>query len=113
MGFPDLVFRQARISRQQERLDLVSPQQIHDFLVRENGVRGQTAAAHVHDDKKRRSTGGKQSQADHQDTRCWPGLHGSDAAQNQENHNSEKDHSHSSGWVITPVTTMRPSWQRP
>ena len=34
MGFPDLVFRQARISREQQRLDLVSPQQIHDFLVR-------------------------------------------------------------------------------
>src|SRR5207245_8163819 len=60
MGFPDLVFRPARISREQERLDLVSPQQIHDFLVGKNGVRGQSAAARENDENKRGSTGGKQ-----------------------------------------------------
>jgi hypothetical protein len=38
--------------------------------VRENGVRGQSAAAHEHDEKKRRSRGGKQSQGAHEDTRC-------------------------------------------
>jgi hypothetical protein len=40
-------------------------------------------------------------------------VHGSNAPKNQENHNDEKDESYSSAWVITPVSTVRPAWQRP
>ena len=52
MGLPDLVFRQSRISLEQQGSDLIGPEQVHDFLVRQNGVCGRTAAAHEHDEKK-------------------------------------------------------------
>ena len=52
MRFLDLVFRQSRISLEQEGLDLIGPEQVYDFLVRQNGIRGRTTAAHEHDEKK-------------------------------------------------------------
>ncbi len=42
----DLVFRQSRISLEQEGLDLVGPEQVHDFLVRQNGICGRATAGH-------------------------------------------------------------------
>src|SRR5690242_971464 len=50
MCLPDLVFRKSRISLEQEGLDLISPEQVYDFLVRQNGVRGRGSTAHQQDD---------------------------------------------------------------
>jgi hypothetical protein len=36
MGFPDLVFGQSRISLEKEGLDLIGPEQVYDFLMRQN-----------------------------------------------------------------------------
>ena len=47
----DLVFRQPRISLEQQGPDLVGPDEVHDFLVRQNGIRRRTAAAHEHDEE--------------------------------------------------------------
>jgi hypothetical protein len=60
----DLFFGKSRISLEQKGTDFVSPQQIHDFLVRENGVRERTTAAHEHDQKKCRRTDRTQAPTD-------------------------------------------------
>jgi hypothetical protein len=52
MRVPDLVFRQARKSLQEQRADFIGPEQVHDFLVRENGVGGRADAAHQNDENK-------------------------------------------------------------
>jgi hypothetical protein len=39
MRFLDLIVRQARVPREQKGFDLTSPEQVDNFLVRENGVR--------------------------------------------------------------------------
>jgi hypothetical protein len=39
MRFSDLVFRQSWISLEQEGSDLIGPEQVHDFFVRQNGIR--------------------------------------------------------------------------
>jgi hypothetical protein len=36
MGLPHPVFRQPRISLKKERPDLIGPEQIYDFLMRQN-----------------------------------------------------------------------------
>ena len=61
MRLPDLVFRQPRISLEQKGPNLIGPEQVYDFLVRQHGVRGQTAAAHEHDEKERHRTERKQA----------------------------------------------------
>jgi len=43
MGLPDLVFRQSRISLEKEGLDLIGPEQVYDFLMRQNGICGRAA----------------------------------------------------------------------
>jgi hypothetical protein len=48
----DLVVRESWESLEQEGPDLISPQQVDDFLVRENGICGQAAVAHQHDKQK-------------------------------------------------------------
>jgi hypothetical protein len=63
MRLPDLVLRKSRISHEQKGLDLIDPQQVNDFLVRQNGVCGQTVAAHQYDEKKRRCTDRTQAPA--------------------------------------------------
>ena len=50
MRLPDLVFRESRISLEQEGLDLISPEQVCDFLVRQNGVRKRGSTAYQQDD---------------------------------------------------------------
>jgi hypothetical protein len=52
MGLLDLFFRESGISLEQKGTDFVSPQQINDFLMRENRVRERTTAAHEDDQKK-------------------------------------------------------------
>ena len=52
MGLLDLLFRESGISLEQQGPDLVGPEQVHDFLVRQNGVRERTTAAHQHHEKK-------------------------------------------------------------
>jgi hypothetical protein len=61
MRRPDLVFRQPRISLEQEGPNLIGPEQVYDFLVRQHGVRERTAAADEHDQKKRRRADRKQA----------------------------------------------------
>jgi hypothetical protein len=60
MGLPDLVFRQSRISLEKEGLDLIGPEQVYDFLMRQNGICGRAAAANEHDEKKSHRTDKKQ-----------------------------------------------------
>src|SRR5690242_9933633 len=50
MRLPDLVFRKSWISLEQEGLDLISPEQVYDFLVRQNGVRKRGSTAHQQDE---------------------------------------------------------------
>jgi hypothetical protein len=88
----ELVFRESRISLEEQGPDLVGPEQIHDFLVRQNGVCGRTAAAHQHDEKKcrARTESRRQPLATAPFDVGWV-AHGSDAAENQKNDNDEKD----------------------
>src|SRR5581483_5935066 len=50
MRLPDLVFRQSRISLEQEGLDLIGPEQVYDLLVRQNGVCERGSTAHQQND---------------------------------------------------------------
>ena len=49
MRLRNLVFRQRGKSLEQQRPDLVFPEQVYDFLVRQNGIRKRAAAAHQQD----------------------------------------------------------------
>ena len=115
MRFFDLVFRQSRISLEQKRADLVGPEQVHDLLVRQNGVCGQTAATHEHNQQKRGRTAAKQAPTLISSRDCGPRCreltHGLDPAEKQQNENDKEDQPYSSGRVIAPVSAVRPSGQ--
>ena len=53
VGIPDLIFRQPRISLEQQGPNRVGPEQVNNFLVGQNGVRGRTVTADQHDEKNR------------------------------------------------------------
>jgi hypothetical protein len=53
MCLSDLLFGQSRITTEEERPNLIAPDQVYDFLVRENGIGGRTAIAHQNNKKKR------------------------------------------------------------
>jgi hypothetical protein len=95
ISLPDLVFRQSGISLEQERLDLIGPPQVYDFLVRQNGVRGRAVAAHEHNEKDGHYTDRRQAPTfGHGAWRCCRVGHGSNATENQNNGNHEKDQPH-------------------
>src|SRR5260221_348109 len=54
MGFFDLIFRKAWITLEQKRADLVSPLQVHDLFMGQDGIGGRTTATHEHNEQKRR-----------------------------------------------------------
>ena len=113
MSLPDLVLRQSRISLEQEWADLTGPQQVHDFLVGQNRVRGRADAAQEHDEKKGRRAHGEQAPPSGYDTcECWRMAHDSNPSEQNENENDDENKTQSSGRGISPASAMRPSWQR-
>ena len=80
----------------------------------ENGVCGRATAAHQNDEEKdRRHTERKQAPLPEMaPCRCSLVAHGSNPAENHQNDHNEKDQPHTTGGVITPVPTVRPTWQR-
>ena len=63
MRLLDLIFRQSGVSLEQQRPDLVGPEQVHDFLVGQNRVSERSAAAYHHDEKKCHYTRNQQAPA--------------------------------------------------
>src|SRR5450755_3498548 len=98
----------------QEWPDLVRPEQVDDFFVGENRVRGRAAAAHQHDEKKcGRSPDPQAPTLDYGAWRHRDVPHGLNAAEYQKNDNDDTDYTHTAGRGITPIPAMRPTRQRP
>jgi hypothetical protein len=52
----NLVLRQRRKSLEQQRPDLIFPEQVYDFLMRQDGIRKQATAAHQQDSEDKCNT---------------------------------------------------------
>jgi len=61
MGFFNLVFRKTRISLEQQGTDLVSPNQVHNLFMRQDGIRRRSTATHEHNEQKRHGMATKQA----------------------------------------------------
>ena len=90
MGIPDLLFRQSRISLEQQGPNRIGPEQVNNFFVGQDGVRGRAVAAHEHNEKDCHYTDRKQAPTfGHGAWRCCRVARGSNATENQENDNDE------------------------
>src|SRR5437763_2508223 len=74
MSLFDLIFRQSWISFQQKRTNPIGPQKIHDLLVSQYRISGRSAAAHEHDENKRRQAGRKQAPTGNHDYHAHTSL---------------------------------------
>jgi hypothetical protein len=111
MSLPDLVVRKSWVSLEQEGAELTGPQQVYDFLVGQNRVRGRAGAAQEHDEKKGRRADSEQAPTSgYYACECCRIVHHLNPSEKQENDNNHEDQPQSSGRIISPASTMRPCW---
>src|ERR1700758_3520485 len=93
MRFFKLVCRQSGKPLEDQRLDLIAPQQVDDLLVSENRVCRRSGDTHQNDEQKYRRRDTKQAPPLPRDGAWRYGClaHGSDPAENHQNDNNEKD----------------------